>query len=235
MKTVILAAGKGERLGSLSEKIPKPMIVLRSEPIILENIRLCKKAGVSEFYINLHHLPEVITQYLGDGSKWGVKIHYQYEPELLGTAGSVKKLEPELRDERFFVIYGDNYGEFDLSEIRAEHVSKGAEMTIVLFEQEEVRLSGVAITDSEGWIERFVEKPKTNDIGSHWINAGVYLMEPELLKSIEPGCSDFGRDVIPRLLASGRRVLGIKSQKKVLAIDTPELYDFAVRSVRQLE
>ncbi len=89
MKAFILAAGKGKRLGSLTESVPKPMLELSGKPILEHNILMCKKTGVKDIFINLHYLPDIITDYFGDGFKLGVNIQYHYQPELLGTAGGM--------------------------------------------------------------------------------------------------------------------------------------------------
>ena len=92
MQAIILAAGKGERLKEITQSIPKPMIEFNGKPILQYNIELCKKYNINEIYINIHHLPEKITDYFGNGERFGVNIKYSYEEELLGTAGAVKKI-----------------------------------------------------------------------------------------------------------------------------------------------
>ena len=109
MKAVLLAAGKGERLKPLTENLPKVMISINGKPILEYHIEMLANAGTTDVFINLHHLPEKIMEYFKDGKKWGLKIQYSYEPEILGTAGAVKKLEKELRPGPFLVIYGDNF------------------------------------------------------------------------------------------------------------------------------
>ena len=93
MKAVILAAGKGERLGTITQKIPKPMIRIDGKPILEHNIFMCKNSRVEEIFINLHHLPNVIKRYFGNGESWGVKINYKYESKLLGTAGTISNFK----------------------------------------------------------------------------------------------------------------------------------------------
>ncbi len=95
MKAVILAAGKGERLSEITQKIPKPMIEFKGKPLLQHNIELCKKFGIEDIYINLHHLPDKIRDYFGNGERFGVNIKYSYEKELLGTAGAVRRIARE--------------------------------------------------------------------------------------------------------------------------------------------
>ena len=111
-QAVILCAGLGTRLRPYTDTMPKPMIPILGKPMLEWHIMQFKKYGVQEFFINLHYLPDVITDYFGDGSRWGVKIHYHFEPEILGTAGGVKSFEKML-DDSFFLIYGDTFSLVD--------------------------------------------------------------------------------------------------------------------------
>src|SRR5690606_14556344 len=108
VKALILAAGKGTRLGPLTLACPKPMIEVGGRPLLAHNIAWLRAQGITQIAINLHHMPEAITSYLGDGSRFGVDIVYSHEPELMGTAGAARKLEWFL-DQRFVVFYGDGF------------------------------------------------------------------------------------------------------------------------------
>ena len=109
MKAVILAAGKGKRLIPLTESIPKVMIPVLGKPVLEHHIEKLARSGIREIYVNLHHLPEIITSYFKDGKEWNVNIHYSFEPELLGTAGAIKKLQRELENNPFIVVCFDEY------------------------------------------------------------------------------------------------------------------------------
>jgi NDP-sugar pyrophosphorylase family protein len=122
MKAVVLAAGKGERLKGVVDTAPKPMVKVDGKPILEHNIAWLKSFGITDICINIHYLPDVVTNYFGDGSKWGVKIIYSYEPKLLGTAGAVRKIVSEIWKDSvsgaFVVAYGDNLlSDFDLRRI----------------------------------------------------------------------------------------------------------------------
>ncbi|MFQ5585178.1 MAG: NDP-sugar synthase, partial [Calditrichia bacterium] len=145
MQAVILAAGKGTRLGNITYQIPKPMIKIMGKPILEHNILLCKKFGITKIFINLHHLSGKILDYFGDGSRWGVELIYKYEPELLGTAGAVKNFQEELNGQLFFVIYGDNYSDLNLGDALSLHQEKKGIATIVLTPKEDVSNSGIAV------------------------------------------------------------------------------------------
>ena len=220
MKAVLLAAGKGKRLGELTRATPKPMVPISGKPVIEWNVDLCKQHGITNLFINLHHLPNAIIDHLGSGSRFGVSITYAQEPELLGTAGGVKQFSSSLKDNHFFVIYSDNWSDYDLKAIHRHHRETQADMTIALFHLEEVCLSGVAVMDNEDRILEFVEKPKADPPPSHWVNAGIYLIEPHLLSRIPDGTCDFGREIIPGWIEAGVHITGLKMEEKVIPIDT---------------
>ena len=223
VRALILAAGKGSRLGAHAGDRPKPLIPLAGRPVIEHNMAMCCRAGVTELCINLHHLGDQIKRQLGDGSRWGANIAYSHEPELLGTAGAVVPFLPHLSRGRFYVVYGDNYSQCDLQSLWQAHQQAGADITIAVHERPDVRGSGVVLMDDANWIRELIEKPTGDLPPSRWVNAGIYLMEPSLLADIPPGPSDFARDHIPRWIAAGKRVLGFRLSTPVIAIDTPEL------------
>lgn len=222
MNAVVLAAGKGARLGELTKSLPKPLLPIDGKPILEHNIEWCRKNGVDKIFINLHHLPEAIRAHCGDGSKWGVSIAYKQEDSLLGTAGAVKNFERELGGEPFLVLYGDNWVDYDLAAMARRHAAEKADMSLAVFRLEDVRLSGVATLEAADRVVEFVEKPDRD--GGGWANMGVYVMNPALLADISPGFSDFGEEVIPRWIRQGRKILGLKMDHKVKAVDTPALY-----------
>ena len=121
MKAFILAAGLGTRLRSLGLDVPKVMVPIGGKPLLEHHLELFKRQGIHEFIVNLHYLPEKITDYFGDGSKFGVSITYSHEPELLGTAGAVKKMETDLRGGSFIVFYGDNLVRVDFAPLVEFH------------------------------------------------------------------------------------------------------------------
>jgi mannose-1-phosphate guanylyltransferase len=223
MKAFILAAGLGTRLRALGLDVPKVMVPVGGKPLLQHHLEMLSAQGVREFIVNLHYLPEKITGYFGDGSKFSVKITYSHEPELLGTAGAVKKMEPALRDGTFLVIYGDNLMKFDVAPLLAFHRDRQAIATLGLFESPEPWTGGVVETDAAGKVTRFVEKPDRKDISTNLINAGIYLLEPAVLDAIPAGqFCDFGKDVFPALLAAGKPVFAMKPKAYIQDIGTPE-------------
>jgi len=226
MKAMILAAGEGARLRPLTERMPKPMIPIAGRPILEHNIRLLAKHGIRELVINLHHCPEAITGYFGDGKAWGVSITYSYEPVLLGSAGAVKKVG-HLFNGMFLVVYGDNLTTCNLQKLCAFHQEKGSAGTIALFHRDDPASSGIVELGEDAHIIRFLEKPTPDQMFSHWVNAGLLVFEPEVLEYIPADVpSDFGRDILPALIAASRRLYGYRMTEDLQWIDTLEDYHY---------
>jgi NDP-sugar pyrophosphorylase family protein len=229
LKAVILAAGKGDRLKNVTTRIPKPMIEFRGKPILEYNIDLCKRHGITDLYINTHHLPQVIQEYFGDGSRLGVSISYSYEQTLLGTSGALKNFSCYLGTDPFFVIYGDNYSDYDLSSLVEKQRQSNAMVVIGFHWRDYTAESGVAEFNSQDRIVRFVEKPKQGESDSHWVNAGVYYLQPDIHSYIPDGFSDFAKDIFPILLHKEMPLFGVCSKIDVRAFDTPEMYKSSIR------
>jgi len=221
-KALVLAAGQGVRLGAATSALPKPMLRVRGRPVLERHIEQLSTAGVTDVWINLHHQGQAIENYFGDGARWGIRVRYSREPDLLGTSGALKNLEREFSAEPFYVVYGDNLGSCDYGALAEAH-RPGTLLTIALCHKDDVSHSGIAELAADGTIRRFVEKPAPGEAFSHWINAGFLAASPDLLALLPDGASDFGRDVIPSLLASGRRVRGYVLSSPVQGIDTPEM------------
>jgi mannose-1-phosphate guanylyltransferase len=231
MKAVILAAGAGTRLRPLTDTCPKPMLPIAGRPLLARTLDWLQGYGVDEVALNLHHLPAVVRAGLGDGSAWGMRLHYSYEPVLLGTAGAVRaigELLPAWFDQTFLLLYGDMLLDIGLADLLAFHRGGGAALTIALKRTTTPHSQGMIEIDGAGRVRRFVEKPRDWD-GGDLANAGVYVCEPAILPAIEPGVSDFGYDVIPALIAAGAPVYGRLVAGHMLDIGTPEAYAQAQR------
>ncbi len=230
MKAVVLAAGKGTRLGSATAMLPKPLLPVRGRPVIGLVLDLLARNGVGEVFMNLHHHPDALRDYCGDGGRWGLRITYAVERELLGTAGTVRNFARYLAESSFFVVYGDNYFECDLAALQEFHAQRKGVATIALFEKEDVTGSGIVQVDAEGRVLRFVEKPPPSETFSRLVNGGLYVLSPAILPLIPDRVPcDFGYHVFPALLASGHRIYGRVMEGGVWPIDTPDLY----RKLRQ--
>jgi len=210
-------------LRALGLDVPKVMVPIGGQPLLQHHFEWLRQQGVTEFILNLHYLPEKITNFFGDGHRFGVKITYSPEPELLGTAGGVKKMEAALRDGPFLVIYGDNLIRMELGPLVELHRQRGAVATIALYESAEPWTGGVVETTATGKVLRFREKPDRKEISTNLINSGIYLLEPAVLDAIPAGqFCDFGKDVFPKLLAAGAPLYAMKPRAYIRDIGTPE-------------
>lgn len=224
MRAMVLAAGKGTRLKPFTDTLPKPMMPVAGRPLLEYIIAQLKSAGITDLWINLHHEPDAVRNHFGDGARFGVRIRYSHETHLLGTAGAVKKLAAHFT-ETFLVYYGDNYVEIDLADMIRIHNASRADATLALFPTDTPHMSGIADMDDKLLIRRFVEKPAPADGLGNLANAGVYVIEPGVLKDIPADrASDFGRDIFPALIQRGRSLRAYPLRGKVIGIDTPELH-----------
>lgn len=208
MKAVIMAGGFGTRIHPLTINLPKPMIPLVNRPIMLHIIDLLKKHGITELILVLYHQPMVIKNFFGDGSEFGVRITYVTPLEDFGTAGAVKAAAKFL-NERFLIISGDLLTDFDLGKVLKFHADNQAQATITLTSVKDPLQFGVVITDKQGRITKFLEKPGWSEVFSDTINTGIYVLEPEVLELIPPGENrDWSKDIFPRMLEEGASLFG---------------------------
>jgi mannose-1-phosphate guanylyltransferase len=208
---MVLAAGKGTRLFPLTGVIPKPMAPVAGKPALQHIFDLLARAGVEEIHVNVHYLADTILGlYREETRADGAKIHFTREERLTGTAGGVKRLATAgAFDETFVVIMGDALTDVDVPELVAFHKEKGAIATLALKRVEDTSQYGVAELDTEENILRFQEKPEPREAASNLANTGIYVLEPEVLDYIpEDTFFDFAKDVFPRLLESGEKLLG---------------------------
>lgn len=201
MKAMILAAGVGSRLDPLTRNVPKPLVPILNRPVMEYLVELLKKHGFDEIMVNLHYLGEQIEAYFGDGTKWGVKIHWAYEDKLWGDAGSVKRAQDFFQDDTFIVIGGDDLTDMDLTRLVRTHREKGALATIALSLVDDPSEYGIVLMNEDSRITRFLEKPKGEVIFSNTANTGVYVFQPEIFDLIPRGVFYlFGKQVFPLLL-----------------------------------
>jgi mannose-1-phosphate guanylyltransferase/phosphomannomutase len=213
VKAVIMAGGKGTRLRPLTCSLPKPMVPLLNKPCMAYIIELLRHHGITDIAVTTQYMPEAIADHFGDGSGYGVRMVYFDETHPLGTAGSIKNAEPFL-DERFIVISGDALTDIDLTEAVRFHERKGSAATMVLSRVEHPLEFGVVLTEPDGRIYRFLEKPDWSEVFSDTVNTGIYILEPELLAHIPAGREyDFSKELFPSLLASGTPLYGFVSDR----------------------
>lgn len=211
MKAMVLAAGVGSRLDPLTTGVPKPLVPVVNRPIMELILELLKRHGVSEIVSNLHHLPDQLVRHFGDGSRLGLKVGFHHEQELSGDAGGVRACRAFLEDGTFLVLMGDLLTDADLTAIVAEHKRKGALATIGLKAVDDVSQFGVALTNADGFITGFQEKPEPKDALSNLASTGIYVFEPEVFEQIPPqGVYGFGRQLFPTLVKQGKPVFGFE-------------------------
>lgn len=202
MNAMVLAAGKGTRLRTLTESLPKPMLPVAGKPVILHILEWLRRYQVRQVAINLHHRPEVIRAYFGNGAGFGLEIAYSEEPELLGTAGGVKAMA-NFFDDPFVVVYGDVLTDLDLGALLAFHRTRISRphATLTVDRRPDAAQCGVVATDAGERVREFIEKPMEIDMLSLWVNSGIMVIDRPLLEQIPSGrVCDFGRDVFPAWL-----------------------------------
>ena len=208
MKAVVMAGGFGTRLRPLTEKLPKPMAYVANRPMMEHVVRLLAKEGIQDLEVLLYFHPEKITSWFGDGKPWGVRMDYITAEADYGTAGAVKGAEERL-PETFLVISADIITDFDLSRAIDFHRERKAAVTIVLTRVPNPLQYGIVLTEEDGRIVRFLEKPTWGEVFSDTINTGIYVVEPEVLSLIPPGKNfDFSKNLFPAMLQRGDRLLG---------------------------
>jgi len=231
MKAVIMAGGFGTRIQPLTINLPKPMIPLVNRPIMLHIVELLKRHGITELILLLYHQPMIIKHFFGDGSEFGVRITYVTPLEDFGTAGAVKAAAKYL-DERFMIISGDLLTDFDLTSVIRFHEEKRARATITLTSVKDPLQFGVVITDKQGKITKFLEKPGWGEVFSDTINTGIYVMEPEVLELIpENENRDWSKDVFPQMLADHAPLYGCNLRGYWADIGNTDAYLEACRDI----
>ena len=209
-KAMILAGGMSTRLYPLTKQVPKPLVPVAGEPITAHIMRWLQSFGYTDLAINVHYLADRIEAAFGDGSRYGVKLNYLHEAELMGSAGALKPLE-SFFTETFVVVGCDDLTDANLDALVAFHKERGALATIGLIEAEEVDQYGVVITDDRGRIVEFQEKPPKGTERSKLVNTGIYVFEPAIFDHIPAGTFyDFGKGVFPALQAAGADFFGMR-------------------------
>lgn len=208
MKAVIMAGGEGTRLRPMTCSRPKPLVPVANKPVMEHIVELLKRHHIINIASTLQYMPDLISEYFGDGDSFGVRMRYFIEKKPLGTAGSVKNAE-EFLDDTFLVISGDALTDIDIRSVINYHVEKRALATLVLKKVDIPLEYGVVVTDQEGRIIRFLEKPSWGEVFSDTVNTGIYVLSPEIFQYIRPNeVFDFSKDLFPILLKENKRIYG---------------------------
>ncbi|MCC6456177.1 MAG: nucleotidyltransferase family protein [Caldilineaceae bacterium] len=251
MKALILAAGKGTRLKELTRNCPKPMLPIGDLPLLGHHLLWLRRHGIREIAINLHHAPEVVTDYFGDGHEFGVSLHYSHEETLLGTAGAAKRVQGFLNqpaDQPFVLIYGDVFTNLNLqrlvhfhqTQVHQAHLTQTPKpaMTLALYQVPNPTECGLVELDQAGQIVRFTEKPPAHQVFTRLANAGIMVCEASVLDAIPPETVfDFGLDLFPMYLGAQKSPFGqrrdqlwgqeVQEDEYVIDIGTPNGYQRA--------
>ena len=223
---MLLAGGMSTRLYPLTRQLPKPLVPVAGEPVSAHILRYLHAYGIKDVAINVHYHAEQIQEAFGDGSRYGVKLHYLLESKLMGSAGAVKQMQDFFADGTFIVIGCDILTDANLDELIAFHRSRKAEATIALSHMDDVEQYGVVITDRNGKIVDFQEKPRKGTERAHDINTGIYCFEPAILDRMPAGeFVDFGKNVFPAMQQEGAAFYGLPMPEAYWCdIGTPSEY-----------
>ncbi len=218
---MILAAGRGTRLGRMGLTMPKVLVEVGGQPLLQSQIEYLAREGIERVVVNAHHRAEAIERF-ADRYQGPLRLIVITERKLLGTAGGVRNALDVLGPEPFYVLYGDVVIDEPLAPIAAAHRRRAAAATVTVYESDSVEGKGTVLVDEQSWVRRFAEKQTTVHEPS-LINAGLYLLEPSFVADFPPRREmDFGHDVFPAALARGSRLLAHKLSRPVIDVGTPE-------------
>ena len=216
MKAMILGAGIGSRLDPLTRSLPKPIVPVVGKPVMGHIIDHLRHSGITDIIINVQYLGDKIVETIGDGSAYGVKVYYSHEDQLWGDAGGLKLVESFFReddDDTLLVVGGDDLTDTDLNVIIDAHRAKGAMATIGVTPVPDPSQFGICVTDEDGFITRFQEKPKPGEAFSNMANTGIYVFNHKVFDYIPAAAFyGFGKDVLPGMLAAGEPMLAVPSE-----------------------
>jgi mannose-1-phosphate guanylyltransferase len=224
VKAVVLVGGEGTRLRPLTYLTVKAMVPVLNKPFLEYTIRHLSHHNIKEIILAIGYKPDRITEYFSDEKPFGAKLVYSIETEPLGTAGAVKNAQSSI-DDRIFVMNGDIFTDLDITDMLKFHDNKSAKVTIALTPVEDPTRFGVVETDSNQRVTRFVEKPRREEVTSNMINAGLYIIEREVLERIPKGqrCM-FEHSIFPTLVNEREPVYGYITDSYWMDTGTPEKY-----------
>ncbi|HII16022.1 MAG TPA: NTP transferase domain-containing protein [Nanoarchaeota archaeon] len=229
-KGLILAGGKGTRLKPITDEIPKPLLPVHGKPILQHGIELMKKFGITEIMLSIGYKGDKIKEYFGDGSRFGVNIMYVEESEPLGTAGPLN-LARKYLTETFVMCNADELKDIDLSDMHIFHRDKNAMATIALTTVPDPSNYGVAKMQGDRIVE-FIEKPAVPP--SNLINAGLYILEPEVLDFVpKKGFAMIEKQVFPKIASLGK-LYGYHFAGQWMDTGTLDRYDKAIKEWKGL-
>lgn len=231
MKALFLVGGSGTRLRPFTNYLPKPMIPVMGRPLLERTCERLVDCGVEQVVMNPCYMPHTIMEHFGDGRKFGMDVAYELEMAPLGTGGTIRNTGHHY-DDTFFVFNADILHDVDLEDMMDFHKKMKADVTIAATWVEDPTPYGSISYTSDGLVTEFKEKPKPQEVSSHYINAGIYIFEPSVLGFIPGGGPvSVEREVFPTLLAAGRPVAVYRDSGYWMDIGTPEKYVQAHRDI----
>jgi mannose-1-phosphate guanylyltransferase len=231
MKAMLLAAGKGVRLHPFTEHVPKCLIPICGQPLLGIWFEMLRRHGVNSVLVNTHHLAGEVHRYVKENPVQGLDVQFVHEPELLGSAGTVLANRDFVRAEQdFFIVYADNLTAVDLTRFLQFHREKKSPFSLGLFQTQQPSECGIVLTDADGRVEAFEEKPKHPR--GNWANSGLYIATQELFGSIPARrpC-DFGFNVLPAMLG---KMYAYRIHEFYCDVGTPERLEYANREWARL-
>ena len=236
MKAMVLAAGLGVRLRPLTDRTPKPLLPIAGRPLLVWNLLLLQRHGITDVLINLHHLGDQIVQAIGDGTRFGLRVAYSHEPEPQGTGGGIGQAAPFLKDGPFLVLNGDTLSACDLTGLIAAHRAGKALATLALRDDPEAARWGPVTVDAGARILQINGTPplapRAEPLPTPCMFAGIHVMEPAVLDAIPPGPGSI-IDVYHALLGKGLLLRGWRMSGYWSDIGTRERYEQAERDAAE--
>ena len=231
MQAVILVGGEGTRLRPLTYGTPKPMVPIMNVPFLARTMERLYAVGIREVILAAGYLPDAISEYFGDGSRLDMKITYVIEEQPMGTAGAIKNVEQHIHGP-FFVLNGDVLTSLDFQAMIDYHKRKGGLGVLHLITVEDPSAFGCVVHDGEGRISQFVEKPPKGTEPTNDVNAGTYLLEPQVLALIPEGRNvSIERETFPRILEEGNALYAFTTNDYWVDLGRPETYLNAHRDI----
>ncbi|MDQ6826123.1 MAG: NDP-sugar synthase [Candidatus Eremiobacteraeota bacterium] len=231
MQAIVLVGGEGTRLRPLTYGTPKPMVPIMNVPFLERTLERLRLAGIDDVILAAGYLPEAISDYFGDGSRLDVKSTYIIEEVALGTAGALKNVEDHVNGP-FFVLNGDVLTSLDLRAMMRMHEQQGGLGVLHLIKVDDPSPFGCVVHDERGRISRFVEKPPRGQEPTNEVNAGTYLLEPQVLDFIPSGRRvSIEHETFPRLLQEGKALYAYTTADYWMDLGRPEHYLSAHRAI----
>lgn len=225
MRAVIMAGGEGKRLKTVTGELPKPMVPLLGRPMMEHIVELLRLNGITDICAALKYNPQPIMDYFGDGAAFGVHMEYRLEDSPLGTAGGVKNCSGFYGSDDFLVISGDAACDFDLKKLIYAHSSRRPAATIALYRSSSPLRYGLAVTDTDGMVQAFIEKPGWERVVTDLVNTGIYIISPRVMRYVPDGAPyDFAKDLFPLILDLGEDILGFAMDGYWCDVGTPKSY-----------